>query len=338
MKKFIAITIILLFSINTLSEAQSKAPDSVVINVGNGSKITIVIKDKKDLETLKSYNFQSLMDDLITKIESEDTTSMKPSASYLNEINENSTDTETNLEEEIQEETELTEESSSEEIEEVSEKSHYHGTRQSFNIDMGMNNYLSNGKSPDAAELYNVRPWGSFYIAMNSVFRSRLTRTFFLEWALGVSRYDFKFQNDAVKMTMDPNSVVFTEDTRDVVFKKSKLSTIYLNTSFIPVIDFGGNRRKPVMFDGHRSDSFRIGFGPYAGYRLDSHTKLVYEEDGDKEKDKEHNNFHMNNFRYGLRFQLGFKDTDLFFNYDLNTLFAKNKGPELNAISFGVAF
>ena len=30
--------------------------------------------------------------------------------------------------------------------------------------------------------------------------------------------------------------------------------------------------------------------------------------------------------------------TDLFFNYDLNELFAEGKGPKLNAFSFGVIF
>jgi hypothetical protein len=36
--------------------------------------------------------------------------------------------------------------------------------------------------------------------------------------------------------------------------------------------------------------------------------------------------------------QIGFKGTDFFFNYDMNELFAENKGPKLNAFSFGVSF
>ena len=32
--------------------------DSVVIRVGNESKVIFMIKDKRDLETLKHYNFQ----------------------------------------------------------------------------------------------------------------------------------------------------------------------------------------------------------------------------------------------------------------------------------------
>ena len=44
----------------------------------------------------------------------------------------------------------------------------------------------------------------------------------------------------------------------------------------------------------------------------------------------------MTDLRYGLRAQLGFGDTDLFFTYDLNELFNEDQGPELNAFSIGI--
>ena len=59
---------------------------------------------------------------------------------------------------------------------------------------------------------------------------------------------------------------------------------------------------------------------------------------GDKEKEKDHDNFYLNNLRYGIRFQIGVRSTDLFVNYDMNELFATDRGPKLNAISFGIIF
>jgi hypothetical protein len=346
MKTF-SIATLLFLGINLIPHAQTKAADSVVINVGNNSRITVVIRDKKDLETLKSYNFQSLMNDLISKMESKDTTSaLKPNNAYLNETQtqqaaENKTQTEENWKRTDNETETLKGESSDND-----DKSYkrYRGTRQSVSFDIGTNNYLTGaGKFTDpGTDLYTVRPWGSWYVAINSVHRSRLSRTLFLEWGLGLSQYNFKFQNDAIQVTKDPSTVLFDVDTReadpDIDFIKSKLSATFINASFVPVLDFGGNYRKPVMFDGRRSDSFRIGFGPYAGYRIDSYTRQVYKEDGDKEKEKNRDNYYLNNVRYGLRLQLGFKDTDLFFNYDLNELFMTGKGPQLNAFSFGVSF
>ena len=52
--KTLSITALLIFGINFIPKAQSKpAADSVVINVGTASKITILIRDKKDLEYMQ---------------------------------------------------------------------------------------------------------------------------------------------------------------------------------------------------------------------------------------------------------------------------------------------
>ena len=56
-KKFLA-ALILMLVISQLPQAQTKAADSVVIRVGEGSKVIFAIKDKKDLETLKQYDFR----------------------------------------------------------------------------------------------------------------------------------------------------------------------------------------------------------------------------------------------------------------------------------------
>jgi len=64
----------------------------------------------------------------------------------------------------------------------------------------------------------------------------------------------------------------------------------------------------------------------------------VYSEGGDKKKEKHHDNYYLTNLRYGVRLQVGFDDVDFFFNYDINNMFADNKGPQLNAFSFGISF
>ena len=219
-------------------------------------------------------------------------------------------------------------------------KRSYHGrkTHHSFNIDLGMNNYLQKGQFPTGspAELYTVKPWGSWYVGLNSILRTRVSRKLFLEWGGGVSWYNFKFENYKTVISKDDNGVIFSQDPRDLDFQKSKLTVAYVNISAIPVFDFGDNGRKSTFFDGHHSSSFRIGFGPYAGYRLDSYSKQMWYEDGEKHKSHDHDSFYLDNFRYGLRLQLGFRDTDIFFNYDLNELFLASKGPQLNAISFGI--
>jgi hypothetical protein len=328
----------LLMGWSGMSLAQDKPADTVVIKVGEGSKIIVAIKDKKDLETMKSYNFQTLMNDLITKLEQKDTASaQKPASDYLKEPATEETITET----QVIDNDETDEDWDNENWTSVSTKKerHYRRTYSSFNFDLGTNNYLSDGSFPDQDnKLYTVKPWGSWYVAANSVQRTRIVNKFYVEWGLGVSWYNFKFQNTATVISKDDQSIIFTEDTRDANFKKSKLTATYINASIVPMLDFGSNRRKPSVFDGHNSDSFRIGVGPYVGYRIDSYSKRKFTESGDDQKPRDHDNFYLNNVRYGMRVQLGFDDIDLFFNYDMNELFIENKGPKLNAFSFGVTF
>ena len=142
-------------------------------------------------------------------------------------------------------------------------------------------------------------------------------------------------------MVKDNDGVHFVEDTRDVAFDKSKLSASFVQASLVPIVDFGRPppRQRPKSVLEWVEQALPI--WDWTVYRVQnlevSHSKIVY-DDGDREKEKETDSFYLNNFRYGLRLQIGYRSTDLFFNYDLNELFAEGRGPKLNAFSFGVIF
>jgi hypothetical protein len=348
MKKII-VSLGLVVTTSLLSVAQKKA-DTVIVKFGESSKVIFTIQDKKDLETLKYYNFQALMEDMIAKLDKRDSTNIeKPAAAYLKdtvrENMQNETVAETNEEWPTEADrkryrgNDWPSEKNNRTYSRHSRKDYRRRTYSSFNIDLGTNNYLSNGSFPDQSNsVYSVRPWGSWYVGLSSIQRTRLANKLFIEWGVGVSWYNFKFQSDKVQMSRDDNGVYFNLDTRDFDFTKSKLTVAHLNASLVPMLDLGSNSRKPGLFSGHHSRSFRIGAGPYVGYRIDSYAKQVYEQGGDKKKEHNHNSYYLNNIRYGARLQFGIRGTDFFFNYDLNDLFVANKGPQLNAFSFGVTF
>lgn len=335
----------------------AQTTDSVIIKVGDKSKVIFAIGDKADLQTLKQYNFQAVVDDLVSKLEAKDSTALeKPADSYL-KTEDNATEQSSSTDRQSDYDTNRdrgkdrdrddwdnswddrrddNRNYSSRTSRKYSGRRTYH----SFNLDLGTNNFMTpdNEFPNQTGEMYAVRPWGSWYVSLNSIDRTRLSRKFFIEWGAGVSWYNFKFENDKIRMSRDASvgTVVFSEDQRDLDFRKSKLTATYLNVSFIPVLDFGGRSRKSMIFIG-QNGSFRIGLGPYAGYRIDSYTKVVYRDDSDdNRREKDHDSYYLNNIRYGLRLQLGFGATDLFVNYDMNELFAENKGPKLNALSFGI--
>jgi hypothetical protein len=332
-----------------MAKAQQTS-DTVIVELAKTSRVIFTIKDRNDLEILKHYDFQQLFQDVLTKLEKSDTSSLAQRDSTKSDqviAQENTT------REEIEEDDDdnnndwrdrNTDSYNNNNNNNNEWSNHYRGSRwgrtsQSFNFDLGTNNYLEDGKFPDSDNaLYSVRPWGSWYVSLASIQRTRLGSKFFLEWGIGMSWYTFKFQKDNILIVKDNDGVHFVEDTRELDFEKSKLSASFVQASVVPLVDFGGHSRKTRVWDGW-NNAFRFGIGPYIGYRISSHSKIVYDdEDGDKEKDKNTDSFYLNNFRYGLRLQLGYRSTDLFFNYDLNELFAEGRGPKLNAFSFGVIF
>ncbi|HEX8061254.1 MAG TPA: hypothetical protein VF473_09985 [Cyclobacteriaceae bacterium] len=342
MKKIYSLIVITLVAITS---TQAQKTDSVIINVGTKSKVIFAIGDKADLQTLKQYNFEAVVDDLVLKLEQQDSSNLdKPADTYLKTEEPQTTPQadEATITRDYRERDRDDDwnDRQSKFNEKNRKEVRYYGrrTHHSFNFDVGINNFLtpSNGL-PDYTS-YSVRPWGSWYVGINSIERTRIARKFFMEWGFGISWYNFKFENDKLRMSKDANNVIFSDDQRDLDFIKSKLTATYLNASLVPVIDFGGSSHKQMLFNGHRGDSFRIGLGPYAGYRIDSYTKLVFKENGDRHRERDHDNYYLNNLRYGLRLQFGFGATDFFINYDLNEVFATNRGPKLHAFSFGLTF
>jgi hypothetical protein len=330
MKAFTATSLMILGCL-IAGTAHAQPKDSVVINVGKESKVVIVIKDKNDLQTLKHYNFQALVDDMITKLEQRDSTPLTRSAAeYRKDTTSQptaSTENWGNLEE------------SRNKDRNNDRPWRQRRTYHTVNFDVGMNNYVSNGQFPDASnQLYAVKPWGSWYVGINSTFHSRISNHVTLDWGGGVSWYNFKFSNEKVAMGKDGNGVIFSEDTRDASYRKSKLTAVYVNASLVPMITFGRNERSHNWLGNTRYNRFRFGVGPYVGYLVDSYSKQMFYANNDKQREHHHDNYYLNNVRYGIRAQFGFRDTDMFISYDLNNLFADNKGPELHAFAFGFNF
>lgn len=332
MTKPIPTSIILAFIVSGLN-AQPKSTDTVIVELAKTSRVIFTVKDKSDLPILKNYDYQALFTDILKKFEVQDTLILPPTDKQVKE-RETVEEEETEWPDYKDRNRDTNKDNS---WSRDNDRSSRRGTSQSFNFDFGVNNYLEKGKFPDANNAnYSIRPWGSWYVGLNSVQKTKLTRKFFLEWGMGVSWYNFKFQNAGVVITKDATSVNFLEDSRDINPRKSKLTAAFLNASFVPVLDFGSNRKKARFWD--TNEGFRIGLGPYVGYRIDSYSKFVFRENGGTEKEHKRDNFYLNNVRYGARLQVGYRGTDLFFNYDINELFAQNRGPQLNAFSFGIVF
>ncbi|HKK69345.1 MAG TPA: hypothetical protein VJ946_14075 [Bacteroidales bacterium] len=213
-----------------------------------------------------------------------------------------------------------------------------------FAYDLGMNNYLENQNFPSGDANYYVKPFGSWSVAFETGFRAYATSWFSIDMGADLLWYNFKLQDKSIVtdegQTIDGEPVItytdnplYDQGENDAL--RSKLTVSYLDLNLMPVFHMGETQ------GGINKRPLRIGVGGYAGYRIGAHTKNVWDEDGQKRKDKNYDNFYLNNFRYGVKAMIGIKEINIFMNYDLNTLFEKDKGPEgnnLNAFAFGVRF
>ncbi len=168
-----------------------------------------------------------------------------------------------------------------------------------------------------------VKPWGSWYVALNSTGTWKASKNFHFKSSLGVSWYNFKFENTDIIAVKTPGGLEFQEFDQGTG-TKSKISASFVNLTLMPTLRSN---------DGN----LRFGAGAYAGLRIGGRGKFVYDDvDGNQRKQFEKSNMYVENLRYGLRSEIGVGDVTFFFNYDLNELFQPGLGPELQAMSFGI--
>ncbi|MEP4533112.1 MAG: hypothetical protein ABJ004_08495 [Cyclobacteriaceae bacterium] len=349
--------------------AATEASDTVIIELTNKSKIIIYTDDRAELENIESYDLNQMIKDLndalgskkIEKIELTDESGKKYLKDTTIVLGEDGAKTRIkvgNLEllldadewDDIDDalENAFEDEGSFRKYSYEESASGIKRTDNNFNVDIGLNNWIEDGTFPDSDnQPYTLRPFGSWYVALNSTYKTWLAGPLFVEWAFGASWYNFKLQDSDYMIEKGLNGVEFNPVPVEYNTTKSRLSVPYANVSFVPMLDFAKGKRRVnnhekdgFTFRTYKKQGIRFGAGMYAGYRLGGNYKLKYSDEGNKEKIKEKDHFYLENFRYGIRAQFGFKGLDIFANYDLNSVFSEGKGPAgssgLNAISFGI--
>ncbi len=359
--KIKAIIFGLLAALPLLSQA-NVAEDTVVIKFGNNSKIVIYVDNSEDLKSLEAYDINQIIADLNISLDSANNTTYlviedESGEKYLKDTIVNTdanakTDTDVDVDREPyvwnnnrsgNSYSDWTDWSSR--FNDDDHPFNVRRTRQYFNVDIGTSNWMSNGKIPNN-EQYTVKPWASWYIGLNSIQKTSIDGPLFLEWGPGISWYNWKFEDRTTRVTKGDTEVEFNAETPlpGVDYRMSKLGTSYINFSVVPMLDFSyGNHKvekdgKFKKYTTKKRDGIRIGAGMYAGMRLGGRAVYTIKENGDKDKIKDKNDYYLENFRYGIRGQVGFKGVDFFANYDLNNVFTSGNGPKLNGFSFGLIF
>jgi len=337
-----------LILICSLAQAAVGSKDTVILKFKNNVNILVISDGEESMESALSYDLNEILKDLKYKMRMNDDQTLtlvvedEYGSRYLKDTmivvdSGLEKDRETRWSDDEEDEND---DYDYEQRQKERERSYRKRTRNYYNIDIGMNNYLEDGGFPDQSNaLYTVRPWGSWYVGVFSLFKTNIAGPLNLEWGGGIDWYSFKFENARTRISKTDAGLDFTEDmSTSINPQMSKLSAAYISARFIPVFDFSrsGRRDRDRLWNSNIGSGLRFGIGPYAAYRIDSWTKTRYTEEGDKQKPREKSNYYLNNFRYGARAQVGWKGVDIFVNYDMNELFTDSKDtPNLNAFSFG---
>jgi len=143
---------------------------------------------------------------------------------------------------------------------------------------------------------------------------------------MGISWNNYRFDNNVV---LTKNSVLggYYDNNPDKKYEKSKLVVTYLTV--------------PVMFEYQtnsksKSNSFHVSGGVVGGLKIGSHTKVVYEENGDREKDKENMKTLIAPFKIDAIAKIGWGKINLYGTYSITQLFHTNKGPQVYPFAVGI--
>jgi hypothetical protein len=190
----------------------------------------------------------------------------------------------------------------------------YLNPNNSFNMDSVNSSYSLNYNKSIAVNF-------NFWEAQGKILKNNI----YVTTGLGAEINNYRFDKN-VKMLSDTTPTqVAIESGKDYV--KSKLVTGYLNAPLY--LTFATNKFK----NGKR---LSLSPGLTAGWKFTSYNKRVVNENGDRQKSRNNDDFNLNPFRVNASVRLGYGSFILFANYALTPLFQKNEGPDLTAFSAGI--
>ena len=198
-------------------------------------------------------------------------------------------------------------------------------------IDIGLLGYVDNNMDfnlPTNYGFMELNPAKSISVGFNIHEQNfRIVRDY-LKFATGIGFEinHYSFANNT-RLLNNPDSFSgFIDPVSN--FSKTKLKVSYITLPLLLEINTSMKEKR----------AFHISGGLVLGYNIGSKSKLVYINNGLKTKEKVSGNYHINPFKYSLTARLGFgKNYAIYGIYDLNSLFAKNKGPELYSYALGLS-
>jgi outer membrane protein with beta-barrel domain len=154
---------------------------------------------------------------------------------------------------------------------------------------------------------------------------------FGLVTGLGLEWNYYRFDN---KNSIQKNPITGVIEEKDLSIDKpeweileSKMSTTFATLPILLEVHSSSSQSKGIVFAG----------GVIGGVKLGSNTKIVYKENGSKNKARIRDDYNFSPFRYGVHARFGVGNWLVYGTYYFTSMFESNKGPELYPLSIGIA-
>jgi hypothetical protein len=200
-------------------------------------------------------------------------------------------------------------------------------------FEMGLNNFFY------SAPFDNDLPTESAFMDLNTG-KSVVVGINLLPYSMGLQRYGNNiglvtglgltinnYRLDSSYLLYKDESGITVGTLADRPVKKNKITTTWITIPLLLEVQFPASEMK------HRA---YINGGLYGGFKMGSHTKVVYDDNEGDKKDKSRSDINLNSFKYGATVRLGYRFVNLFATCDLSPMFQKNQGPEIYPWSVGL--
>lgn len=307
--------------------------DSLVINFANRTRLVIHAPDKKGIQGLVAYDLNKMIREMGLKLDSIPAGQTyiideKNGQRYLkdtvlvvtkdgNDVNILINGNETQKEDTITTYTYTSQKSRTSDS----------GLKIKTDFHIGLNNWISQNQTMMYQNgIYDLKPLGSRYFAINFYRNPTLAKgkkvRLSIRYGLEIAWNNYMFEEN-IRANKGVTAIEFAVVNEPL--KKSKLTVATLQLPVVPQLSFYNESGRKTI---------HIGLGGFLGYRVDSYTKVKFEND---DKRRDHANFNLNDFQYGLIANLGLLKTEFFVKYNLNSVFRTNQGPDLRTITFGIS-
>lgn len=196
-------------------------------------------------------------------------------------------------------------------------------------LDLGINGFVTPKNSLGMEEQYNgfELDYAKSLVVNLNFLEKKLSfdkRHSGIYTGLGIEWNTYAFRNNsALFATTD---TTFTIEDTTFNYTKNKLHATYLTVPLM--LQFNSSTRM--------NKNFHFSAGVVGALKLGSNWKRRFEDEGKQLRLKTRDDYNLNVFKYSAMARVGYGDVTFFASYSLNSLFEKNRGPEVYPFTLGI--